>query len=90
LEKSLELNLKKYKFNNIFEKSMYFNISQIKLKSNENIKKRLSLYMLSNYNKKAFLYEVTIENLCDFNIKEILALNVTSKSSKHCCTLPKS
>ena len=75
LEKSLELNLKKYKFNNIFEKSMYFNISQIKLKSNENIKKRLSLYMLSNYNKKAFLYEVTIENLCDFNIKEILALN---------------
>ena len=75
LEKSLELNLKKYKFNNIFEKQMYFNISQIKLKSNENIKERLSLYMLSNYNKKTFLYEVTIENLCDFNFKEILALN---------------
>jgi len=80
-EKSLELNLKKYKFNNIFEKLMNFNIDQIKIKTNENIAKRLSLYMtsFSSYfpyeNKKTFIYEVTIENLCDFNIKEILALN---------------
>ena len=80
-EKSLELNLKRYKFNNIFEKLMNFNIDQIKIKTNENIAKRLSLYMtsFSSYfpyeNKKTFIYEVTIENLCDFNIKEILALN---------------
>ena len=80
-EKSLELNLKKYKFNNKFEKLMNFGIDQIKIKTNENITKRLSLYMtsFSSYfpynNKKTFIYEVTIENLCDFKIKEILALD---------------
>ena len=82
LEKSLELNLKKYKFNNKFEKSMNFEINQIELKTNENIKKRLSLYMLSYsqndypyYNRKTFLYEATIVNLCDFDIKEIDTLD---------------
>ena len=78
LEKSLlELNLKKYKLDNIFERSMYFNIDKIELKANENIKKRLSLYLLvypqgfQHFNQKTKLYEITIENLCDFNIKEV-------------------
>ena len=73
LEKTLELNSKKNKFNNIFEKLMNFTISKIKLKTNENIKKTLSFYLLSyfeNY-RKTTLYEATIENLCEFNIKEI-------------------
>ena len=81
LEKSLEL--KKYKFNNIFEKLFSFNINKIELKESKNIKKKLSLYILSyseyipQISPKILLYEITIENLCDFNIKEI------SKFDKH-------
>ena len=79
LEKELELNLRKYKFNNIFEKLIDFKISKIELKENRNIKKKLSFYALSytNYrdlhllNYKTILNEITIENLCDFNIKTI-------------------
>ena len=79
LEKSLELNLRKYKFNNIFKKLLNFEIGRIELKDNKNIKKQLSLYALSYsknqalfpFNYKTILYEITIENLCDFNIKTI-------------------
>ena len=71
LEKALELNLRRYKFITIFEKSVDFYIKDIKLKENKNIKKRLSFYLLSyigNY-IKTFIYEATIDNLCDFNLK---------------------
>jgi len=83
LEKALELNLRKYKFNNKFEKLINFEINKIELKENKNIKKKLSLYALSYSNSnsnsrlqyllsfKTILYEITIENLCDFNIKTI-------------------
>ena len=79
LEKTCEVNLKKYKFNNVFERLMNFEINKIKLKTNENIKKRLSFYILSylghSYQvRKTLLYEATIENLCDFTIKEIATL----------------
>ena len=83
LEKALELNLRKYRFNNKFEKLINFEINKIELKENKNIKKKLSLYALSysNYksnsrlqfllSSKTILYEITIQNLCDFNIKTI-------------------
>ena len=79
MEKTLELNLRKYKFNNIFEKLLNFEIGKINLKDNKNIKKQLSLYVLSYsenlalfpFNYKTILYEITIKNLCDFNIKTI-------------------
>ena len=79
LEKELEINLRKYKFKNIFEKFINFKIRKIEIKENKNIKKKLSLYALSysNYienphlNYKTILNEITIGNLCDFNIKKI-------------------
>ena len=77
-EKTLELNLRKYKFKNIFEKSINYKFNTIKLKENKNIKNNLSLYALSyyedynNYTIKTLLYEITIKNLCDFNIKKIV------------------
>jgi hypothetical protein len=79
MEKTFELNLRKYKFNNIFEKLINFEIGRIELKDNKNIKKKLSLYALSYsknlapfpFNYKTILYEISIENLCDFNIKTI-------------------
>ena len=70
LEIILELNLKNYEFNNIFEKNINFKINKIALKTYENIKKRLSFCVLF-YNRKTLIYEITIENLCDFNIKKI-------------------
>jgi len=45
LEKELEINLRKYKFKNIFEKFINFKISKIEIKENKNIKKKY-LYML--------------------------------------------
>ena len=77
LEKALELNLNKYKFNKIFERSINFGINKIKLKANENIKQRLSLYTLSDDDiyQNSLLHEITIQNLSDFNIKEIATFN---------------
>jgi hypothetical protein len=77
LEKTLELNLRKYKFKNIFEKLINFRFSCIKLKENNNIRNKLSLYALSylrdrnNNVVKTLLYEITIENLCDYSYKKI-------------------
>ena len=39
LEKSLDLNLKKYKFNNIFESQLNYGFERLKIKENKNIKK---------------------------------------------------
>ena len=77
LEKSLDLNLKKYKFNNIFESQLNYGFERLKIKENKNIKKKLSLYTLSyykNYNgflEATQLNEIIIENLCDFSVKSI-------------------
>ena len=77
LEKKLELNLRKYKFENIFERLIDHKFNYIELKENKNIKYKLSLYALkgienrNNNVKKTLVYEITIENLCDFNIKKI-------------------
>ena len=82
LEKTIQLNLRRYKFNNIFERTINFNISKIELKNNKNIKTKLSFYILSHPEKnhfnarKTLLYEVTIENLCDFNIKMLAIYNI--------------
>ena len=79
LEKTLELNLRKYKFKNIFEKLINYKFNKIRLKENKNIKNNLSLYALSYHrdlnndnDTKTLLYEITIKNLCEFNIKKIV------------------
>ena len=77
LEKTRQLNLRRFKFNNIFERLINFNINKIILKINKNIKTQLSFYILSYLGinrflvSKTLLYEISIENLCDFNIKKI-------------------
>ena len=81
LEKTLELNLKKYKFNSIFENYTSFQIDRVELKEHKNAKKKLSLYALSyrkdnnDYYYETKLYEITIENLCDCNINTIKTYN---------------
>ena len=81
LEKTLDLNLKKYKFNKIFQKNTSFEINRVELKEHKDVKKKLSLYALS-YRKdnqgfiyETKLYEITIENLCDCNINTIKTYN---------------
>jgi len=46
-EKTLELNSRRYKLQTIFEKFLNFEINNIVLKDNKNIKNKLSLYALS-------------------------------------------
>ena len=81
MEKKLELNLKKYKFNKIIEKYINYKIDRVELKEHKNAKKKLSFYALT-YRKdnhdniyETKLLEITIENLCDFNINTIKAFN---------------
>ena len=81
LEKTLELNLKKYKFNKIFEKNTNFEINRVELKEHKNVKTKLSLYALSyqkdnhDYYYETKLHEITIENLRDCNINTIKTYN---------------
>ena len=81
MEKTLELNLKKYKFNSIFENYTNFQIDRVELKEHKNVKKKLSLYALSyrkdnnDYYYETKLYEITIENLYDCNINIIKTYN---------------
>jgi len=81
LEKTLELNIKKYKFNKLFENFNKYSINKIEVKESKNIKKNLSLYALSyqqdnqgNYIETK-LYEIIIENLNDYKNNAIKTYN---------------